>query len=331
MTSRHRRSADEIVTRRARRTARLVAIHIRRGAAMPPIRFLAVLGLLLSTAAASAGEVRAGLIAPSTALGRGLTYAIYLPETRADGERFPVVYLLHGYGASSREWIDNGRIGETLDGLIAAGEIDPLIAVMPDADKSWYVDSASYGGPGDYETAIVRDLVGEIDARYSTIADPAHRALAGNSMGGFGALRLAFFHPDTFAAVAALSPAIFAPDGSSSHEGQLAATQEELDRWYPATFGATFAPAIYRAQSPFARVEDIARRERPPRVLLSVGDDDFFGLYFGTLDMFEALRRAGIDAELRVVDGGHDWRVWRPAAVEALRFFDAGWRPQTGK
>ena len=75
-----------------------------------------------------------------------------------------MAYLLHGLGGGRHEWRRDGRVADTLDRLIAAGELAPLIAVMPEAGKSWYVDSARFGGEGDYERAIVQDLIPGIDA-----------------------------------------------------------------------------------------------------------------------------------------------------------------------
>ena len=70
-------------------------------------------------------------------------------------------------------------------------------------------------------------------------------------------------------------------------------------------------------------------------ILLAVGDDDFWRLYDGTVEMFTELRRAGLKPELRVADGGHDWDYWRTVAPEVFKFFDRNWsatkQRQTGK
>jgi enterochelin esterase family protein len=283
--------------------------------------------LLSPAAAAGAGELRADLAMPSDALGQPLAYSVYLPDNDEPDARFPVIYLLHGYGASQHEWPQAGRIAETLDRMIASGEIAPVIAVMPDAGKSWYVDSARFGGPGDYETAITRDLVAGIDAAYPTRAEAGARGIAGNSMGGHGALRLAFGHPDTFSAVAALSPAIWMPDGISWISGPIGETEDERRRWYPRTTGETFDMGTFKAQSPFAMLDDVAAMAVPPAVLLAVGDDDYWDLQDGTVEMYVELRRIGLEPELRVGDGGHDWAYWGAALPDVLRFFDAAFGP----
>ena len=279
--------------------------------------------VLLIAGGADAGELRTDLQMPSAALGRPLPYNIYLPESVGPEARYPVVYLLHGYGASHHEWVRRGKIAEALDRMIAAGEIAPVIAVMPGAGKSWYVDSARFGGPGDYETAITRDLVEGIDAAYPTRSEPGARGIAGSSMGGHGALRLSFGHPGTFSAVAALSPAIWMPGGISWISGPIGETAEERARWYPRTTGESFDMGTFKAQSPFAMLDDVAATGTPPTVYLATGDDDYWDLQDGTVEMYIELRRIGLEPELRVGDGGHDWAYWGSTVPDLLRFFDA--------
>lgn len=278
--------------------------------------------------AAHAGEVRLDQRAPSISLGRPMGYAIYLPDAaldpavRAGVDRLPVVYLLHGYGARGLDWVNGARIADLLDDEIAAGRLEPVIAVMPDAGNSWYVDSAAHGGPGDVASAILTDLLPHVEETYPASSDRADRAIVGFSMGGFGALNLAFRHPELFSAVVAIAPAIFDPGGLSWERGQLADTQDELDRWYPKTFGSSFDPAIYRANEPFAAIAHLAAHPDPPAVMLIAGDRDFFNLHLGTIDMYMALEAADLDAALRIYDGDHSWTFVASTIGEALAFID---------
>ena len=274
-----------------------------------------------------AGELRVNQVLPSAALGRDLPYSIYLPSANSvAGARFPVVYLLHGLGGGQHEWRKGGRIAETLDRLIESGAISPVMAVMPEAGKSWYVDSKQFGGPGDYETAITRDLVAGIDRLYPTLADARHRGIAGVSMGGHGALRLAFAHPEVFSAVAALSPGIWKPGGVSEQSGPAVETAEQREEWYPRTTGETFNMEVFNAQSPFTLTGNAAQQEHPVDVFLAVGDDDYWTLYDGTVEMYIELRRVGLKPELRVGDGGHDWKFWRLIIKDVFQFFDTNLR-----
>lgn len=271
---------------------------------------------------ASAGEVLFDQALPSPVLGGEIRYSIYLPSATSKNERFPTIYLLHGLGAGQREWMRGGRIDETLDRLIENGVIAPMIAVMPDAGKSWYVDSAQFGGPGNYETAISRDLINGIDERYPTVADANRRGVAGISMGGHGALRLAFRYPEVFSAVAALSPGIWLPGGVSEASGPANETPQQREKWYPRTTGETFDLDVFNRQSPFAYLDDLVDLEHPPEILLAVGDDDYWKLHDGTVEMYIELRRVDLEPELRVSDGGHDWEYWRSVTEDVLKFFN---------
>jgi S-formylglutathione hydrolase FrmB len=82
----------------------------------------------------------------------------------------------------------------------------------------------------------------------------------------------------------------------------------------------------FNAQSPFALIGNAAQQERPVDVFLAVGDDDYFTLYDGTVEMYIELRRIGLKPELRVSDGGHNWKFWRLMIEDVFQFFDVNLR-----
>lgn len=132
------------------------------------------------------------------------TIPIYLPPGYEDGlDRYPVVYALHGY-YETPNWMTG--MGPTLDTLVANGEAQNMILVFPDGDNlfngSQYLSSPTIG---DYESYIARELVAYVDANYRTIANREARGIAGCSMGGNGALHLAFTFPDIFGTAAGVS------------------------------------------------------------------------------------------------------------------------------
>lgn len=289
---------------------------VRRGAATAALLGALLTGLVPGAGGAVAGEVRRALAAESPALGRPLPYAIYLPDGYESGKRrYPMLLLLHGLGGDEGDWLGMGDIAGTLDRLIAEGALPPLIVVMPAGADSWYVDSADIGGAGDYHSAIVGDLLAHVDGTWRTMGDRAGRLVAGLSMGGYGALRLAFVRPELFAAAASLSGAIF-PDLSAQTDvsaGQV--------RMFRGVFGAPFDVARFNRLNLFGRIPALAAMEDPPALFLTVGDDDGFGLYRGSLLLFLALTEAGVPAELRVTDGDHAWSLWRREIETVLRFF----------
>ena len=139
--------------------------------------------------------------------------SVYLPPqySTEPGRRFPVVYLLHGFAADHRAFIrgayQNLNVRVSMDSLISAGKVQPMIVVTPNArnrfDGSFYANSPATGR---WEDFVAKDLVRHIDRRYRTIAKPASRGIAGHSMGGYGALTVAMRNSGVFSAVYALSP-----------------------------------------------------------------------------------------------------------------------------
>jgi pimeloyl-ACP methyl ester carboxylesterase len=131
-------------------------------------------------------------------------FRIYLPpgyETSDD--RYPVVFALHGWRGDYEELY---MMGSELNSLIAEGKAQTMIIVYPDADNafwgSWYHSSATIG---DYETYITSELVDYVDANYRTLPNRESRGITGCSMGGDGAIHLAFKYPDVFGAAAPVS------------------------------------------------------------------------------------------------------------------------------
>jgi S-formylglutathione hydrolase FrmB len=132
---------------------------------------------------------------------------VYLPPSYDGKKRFPVIYLLAGFASTGASFMNYsfGRqsVPEMAESLIGDGKMRETIIVMPDCmtryGGSQYVDSTA---TGNYETYLIDELVPYVDQTLSTLAAKEHRALAGKSSGGFGALRMAMKHPDQFAAVA---------------------------------------------------------------------------------------------------------------------------------
>ena len=133
---------------------------------------------------------------------------IYLPPEYGDvGRRFPVVYCLTGFTGSGvmllnvEPWTPN--LPQRLEALVASDVAEPMILVMPDCftrlGGSQYLNSAA---TGDYEDYLIKEIVPFVDARYRTLADPAHRGVMGKSSGGYGAIVHAMKHPELFGAVA---------------------------------------------------------------------------------------------------------------------------------
>ncbi|MBV9180261.1 MAG: prolyl oligopeptidase family serine peptidase [Acidobacteria bacterium] len=135
--------------------------------------------------------------------------AIYLPDAygKQPQDRFPVVYFLHGYSDATPRHQAAESFRKALDDLIAKGAAKPMIVVLPNGLNkyrgSFYVNSST---TGKWEDFIVHDVVEYVDKNYRTLATADRRGIAGHSMGGFGALSIAFRHPEVFSVVYAMSP-----------------------------------------------------------------------------------------------------------------------------
>ena len=141
----------------------------------------------------------------SPAVGRTMKYNILLPrDYDLSSERYPVLYLLHGLTQNFTAWgLSNGS-------PYYAGLYDDLIVVMPDAGNSWYVNWApnTDGRPNNWEDHIVQDVVNHVDWNFRTIARREGRAIAGLSMGGFGAITLGLRNPEMFISIGSTSGAL---------------------------------------------------------------------------------------------------------------------------
>jgi enterochelin esterase-like enzyme len=133
---------------------------------------------------------------------------VYLPpgySTNAS-QRYPVVYMLHGYGLTAERWMPFTRMADAADKNIAAGAMREMILVNPDAftlyNGSMYSTSSTIG---DWETFIAEDLVSYIDSHYRTIPDRLSRGLGGHSMGGYGTVRIGMKRPDVFSSMYIMS------------------------------------------------------------------------------------------------------------------------------
>src|SRR5215471_8680065 len=134
---------------------------------------------------------------------------VYVPPgyDEAPDRRYPSVYMLQGYLGHLEMWRNRTPLQktfiETVDELFASGAVPPAIVVFADAwtryGGSQFVDSP---GTGRYHSYLCDEVVPWVDARYRTAADAAHRAIAGKSSGGFGAMITPMLRPDLFGALA---------------------------------------------------------------------------------------------------------------------------------
>lgn len=144
---------------------------------------------------------------------------IYLPPDyfESTSKQYPVVYLLHGFYSDHNGWWEgvegvlNINIEEILNGLISEGEIAPMIVVAPNSYNRYFGSKyANSSSSGLWEDFITQDVISYIDTHYRTLAVRESRGIAGLSMGGYGAFKLAMKHPDLFGALYSNSAGVIA-------------------------------------------------------------------------------------------------------------------------
>jgi enterochelin esterase-like enzyme len=171
---------------------------------------------------------------------------VFLPPSYAKekSRRYPVVYALHGYSIGAEQWTHEIHVPQTIEGAFAQGAHE-MIVVLPDS-KTLYNGSmySSSITTGDFERFIAHDVVAYIDAHYRTIPDRLSRGLAGHSMGGYGATRIGFKHPDVFGSLYIMSPCCL----SAREPGPNAADLEKAVASLKAPADSASLPFITRAQ-----------------------------------------------------------------------------------
>lgn len=276
---------------------------------MPFLRY----SLLFIVAVAICTSTHAGEILTesfrSEILGRDYKYTVYLPDSyRKDDKRYPILYLLHGSGGDENDWLSKGGARETMDALIARRLIQPMIVVMPGHATAWWVDGAREKG----ETALINDVMPHAEGKYRVDSARANRIVAGLSAGGYGSLNLALKYPRMFAAAAILSPAIYDPV-PPSHSSSASNPQFQKDGKFDST--------LWKTLNYVSHIEAYKKSGVIVPLYIHSGDHDPLGIALQAAMLYEKLRLHQPDAvELRIVNGDHEWMLWRDALPDALQF-----------
>jgi S-formylglutathione hydrolase FrmB len=237
----------------------------------------------------------------SAALDRAVPYRVILPDDYdTTSRRYPVLYLLHGYGGAFSNWSDKTGVA-----TYAAGH--PLIIVMPEGANSWYVDAAAGSQSRNaWETYLTSDLVAEVDRSFRTVATRDGRMIAGLSMGGYGAIKAGLKHPELYALVGSFSGALDITRAGDVFHGEQKADVMRI-------FGPIGGDAR-KANDVYALAAG-ATPERLPYFWIGCGTDDPW--LEPNREMARTLKSHGVKYEYHERPGGHDWTFW-DWAIKAL-------------
>jgi putative tributyrin esterase len=207
---------------------------------------------------------------------------------------FPVLYLLHGLSDDHTAWL---RYTSVERYAAAAG----LAVVMPAVNRSFYANERYGGRYWDYIADELPEIVGNF---FRVSQDPARTFVAGLSMGGYGAMKLALTHPDRFAAAASLSGAL------DLHELSSRPDRVEL---FDRIFGETIPAGgdLYR----LAQKTDV---DELPRLHVSTGTEDAPALVEGNRRFVAMLEKKGADVTSDFRPGEHVWQLWDDLLPEVI-------------
>ncbi len=231
-------------------------------------------------------------------------HVVILLPTHYDSNRaYPVLYLLHGYDGSQVDWTERTD-------LVSYSANIPIIIVMPEAKNSWYVNSET-NPRARYEDYIMHDLPGFVNSLYPI--DMTREAIAGLSMGGYGALVLALRHPGMFQFAGDLSGAITIPgviDSVRAHPGApIPGGQGPIYPSIVSVFGDS-NKAFRDSHNVFVLLRR-GHEKKLPYIFCAVGIQDGFTDFLPAHRRFtNMLREYGKPYEYHEMPGVHNWHFW---------------------
>lgn len=225
---------------------------------------------------------------------------IYRPGV-PDSPRVPVLYFLHGLPGSDTDLAGTG-IAADLDAAFESGRLPPFVVVAPDGNSTAATDTEwadSADGTVRLQTFLTTTLIAAVEG--ANRRDRNHRAIAGFSMGGYGAMNTALRRPDLYGQVVSIAGYFHTDDTSGIFDGD---------------------PTVEAANSPDQHVDAAADL----RVMLVDGQDDLEPVVEGEVQRFTALLRStGQQPTVLIHPGGHDWTFVGSVLPDVEAFLEAGW------
>lgn len=242
----------------------------------------------------------------SQAMGRNIKNVVVMPQQYfddvEDNNKYPVLYLLHGADGCYNDWSRKADLHRLADQY-------NVIIVCPDGQDSWYFDSP-IDPKMQFETYVSKELVSYIDSHYRTIANRYMRAITGLSMGGHGALFLAFRHPDVFWSCGSMS-------------GNMDITQF-TDRWHIRARLGDYEnnPQRWHDHAVCNQLDKVKNCPLKPaqNILIDDGLNDIF--IKNNIAIHDKMVEMGIDHDFTVRPGRHSWTYWVNSLDYHMMFFD---------
>ncbi len=263
----------------------------------------------------------------SQALGGSQAYSIFVPPsfTKDPSRTYPVVYFLHGLNNDHTSWTvpRYGDLPGKVEQLILTGKIPEILLVNPKGDNSFYCNTAD--GTKKYEDFVVREISSYVESKYRGRKSRANRAIAGTSMGGYGALKIAMKYPDLFSSVAGHSPIILLGKNPLDVPEELKSARfyQFFVNIMKPIFGDPLRQELWDANNPLLLAKS-AKLDHL-RIFFDYGTEDRYiqsiRLDQGVKALDQALTEAKVDHTLKIYPGEpHGWALVASHLEESLAF-----------
>ena len=257
----------------------------------------------------------------SRILKQAMRYCVYLPSGYDAGagehppRRYPVLYFLHGLGDNEQTLFNSG--GWTLlDELRSQHKAGDFLIVAPEGRRSFYVNSAD--GTFLYSDFFLREFMPYIEGKYRIRSGRANHAISGISMGGYGALRFAFAHPELFSAVSAQSAALITE--SPQQLNAAAKTGLPILGVLGPVFGSPINAAHWNANNPFVLAKQNAAALHRTTIYFNCGQNDNYGFERGAAALHDELDKEHVKHEYHPYPGDHSITYFLSHFGEVLEF-----------
>ncbi len=215
-------------------------------------------------------------------------------------ERYSTLYLLHGFSGSYNDWVKNTDLVKYLRDY-------KYIVITPDAKNSWYANSP-VEAKANYEDFLLKDVLPYVEKKYRTAKTKYRRAVAGLSMGGYGAIKFGIKYSELFCFAAGLSAAIQFPNGMEDSVIMARRSKESVES-VKKMFG--FPRNEKWKENDVYELLEKSNVKTLPYFYISVGSQDGIPEIIEHAHAFPAaLRKKGAAFEMHEYAGGHDWKFW---------------------
>ncbi len=272
--------------------------------------------LLTGVAFAQKGTAYSDRVLESKLLNQTAHYSIYLPPGYETSKlEYPVLYLLHGGGDDWRDWLLRGQAATIADNAFASGEAPEMIIVMPDGIDGWY--NNKFDGTLNYEDFFFQEFIPHIESTYRCRTEKRYRAISGLSMGGRGCLLYALKHPDKFQVCYAMSIGMFSDKNARTDHWHRGYNWLGENYFGPLKKDGDL-PDLWHENDVYALAKKLPESQKKSVIYaIELGDDE---INRDQLEMILTMKESKIPVEVRVIDGGHNWALWRKSLPKALKF-----------